>query len=162
MQRGGIRRQIANQYRRGSTGNASHIVVFCQPVAMIAALFSQTGEIERVGFKTLASDGIPKEQRAGIFVINKETVRVRLRCFTSFLDGNTIILLIFHDRNAMAAQFRFFPCPGISRHMNCHLKANAGAHLNRPDADSTLLVHRAPGRRCFSDLRRDTAQAAHF
>ncbi len=82
----------------------------------------------KLRFKTLASDGIPKEQRAGILVINKETVRVRLRCFTSFLDGNTIILLIFHDRNAMAAQFRFFPCPGISRHMHCHLKANAGAH----------------------------------
>ncbi|CSG72211.1 Uncharacterised protein [Shigella sonnei] len=87
-----------------------------------------TALLGKLRFKTLASDGIPKEQRAGIFVINKETVRVRLRCFTSFLDGNTIILLIFHDRNAMAAQFRFFPCPGISRHMNCHLKANAGAH----------------------------------
>lgn len=62
----------------------------------------------KLRFKTLACDGIPKEQRAGILVINKETVRVRLRCFTSFLDGNTIILLIFHDRNAMAAQFRFF------------------------------------------------------
>ena len=35
-------------------------------------------------------------------------------------------------------------------------------HLNRPDADSTPLVHRAPGRRYFSDPRRDTAQAEHF
>ncbi len=64
--------------------------------------------LSKLCLKTLASDGISKEQRAGILVINKETVRVRLRCFTSFLDSNTIILLVFHDSNAMTAQFRFF------------------------------------------------------
>ncbi|VZR01412.1 Uncharacterised protein [Escherichia coli] len=87
-----------------------------------------TALLGKLRFKTLASDGIPKEQRAGILVINKETVRVRLRGFTSFLDSNTIILLIFHDSNAMTAQFRFFPRPGISRHMHRYFKADAGAH----------------------------------
>src|SRR5699024_8354029 len=83
-----------------------------------------TALLGKLRFKTLASDGIPKEQRAGILVINKETVRVRLRGFTSFLDSNTIILLIFHDSNAMTAQFRFFPRPGISRHMHRYFKAD--------------------------------------
>jgi hypothetical protein len=49
MQSGGIGGQIANQYRGRRAGDAHHIVVFGQPVAVIAALFSQLGEIERMG-----------------------------------------------------------------------------------------------------------------
>lgn len=109
--------------RHGTTANTTRQIDKQRVISI-----DDTTLLGKLRFKTLACDGIPKEQRAGILVINKETVRVRLRCVTSFLDCNTIILLIFHDRNAMAAQFRFFPCPGISRHMYCHLKANAGAH----------------------------------
>ncbi|MNL31902.1 hypothetical protein D3C87_1537180 [compost metagenome] len=48
MQRRGIGGKIANQHRRCGAGNAHHIMVFRQPVAMIAALFRETGKIQRV------------------------------------------------------------------------------------------------------------------
>ncbi len=48
MQRGGIGSQIANQHRGRSAGDAGHVVMFCQPVAVVAALFGQSSEIKRV------------------------------------------------------------------------------------------------------------------
>ncbi len=48
MQRGGIGRQIANQHRGRRAGDAGHVVMFCQPVAVVAALFGQSSEIKRV------------------------------------------------------------------------------------------------------------------
>jgi hypothetical protein len=49
MQSGGIGGEIANQHRGRRAGNADHIMVLRQPVAVIAARFGQPGEIQRVG-----------------------------------------------------------------------------------------------------------------
>lgn len=49
MQGGGVGGEIANQHRGRCAGNADHIMVLRQPVAMIAARFGQPGEIQRVG-----------------------------------------------------------------------------------------------------------------
>lgn len=42
-QRGGIGGEIANQYRRRGAGDAGHIVMFRQPVAVVAALLGEAG-----------------------------------------------------------------------------------------------------------------------
>ena len=48
MQRGGIGSQITNQYGGRCAGDAGHVVMFSQPVAVVAALFGQSSEIKRV------------------------------------------------------------------------------------------------------------------
>ena len=73
-----------------------------------AALFG------KLCLQPLACNGVAQEKGAGVFIVNEETVR--------------IILLIFHDDDAMAAQFGFLPLAGVGGHMHRHLKADAGAH----------------------------------
>lgn len=48
MQRGGIRRQIANQHRGCRAGDTGHVVMFRQPVAVIATLFCKASKIQRM------------------------------------------------------------------------------------------------------------------
>ena len=49
VQGGSVGGQIANQHRSRRAGDAHHIVVFGQPIAVVAALFSELGEVERMG-----------------------------------------------------------------------------------------------------------------
>ena len=56
MQGGGVGGEIANQHRGRCAGNADHIMVLRQPVAMIAARFGQPGEIREWVKASLAED----------------------------------------------------------------------------------------------------------
>ena len=87
-----------------------------------AALFG------KLRLQPLACNGVAQEKGAGVFIVNEETVRIAFRRFSSLLHRHAVILLIFHDDDAVAAQFGFLPLAGVGRHMHRHLKADAGAH----------------------------------
>ncbi|WP_230201471.1 D-serine ammonia-lyase [Enterobacter hormaechei] len=46
-------------------------------------------------------------------MVNEETVRIAFRRFASLLHRHAVILLIFHDDHAVAAQFGFLPLAGV-------------------------------------------------
>ena len=81
--------------------------------------------------QALARHRVAQEQGAGVFIVNEEAVRIAFRRFASLLHRHAVILLIFHDDDAVAAQFGFLPLAGVGGHMYRHLKADACAH----DAD---------------------------
>ena len=85
----------------------------------------------KLRLQALAGYGIAEEQRARVFIINEKAVRVGFRCLAPLFDGDAVVLFVLNDRHAVAAQFGFFPRPGIRRHMYRNLKADARAH----DAD---------------------------
>ncbi len=87
-----------------------------------AALF---GELR---FQALARHRIAQEQGAGILIVNEEAVRIAFRRFAPLLHRHAVILLIFHDDDAVAAQPGFLPLAGVGGHMHRHLKADACAH----------------------------------
>ena len=87
--------------------------------------------LRELRFQALAGYGIAEEQRARVFIIDKKAVRVGFRCLAPLFDRHAIVLFILNHRYAVAAQFGFFPRPGIGGHMHRDLKTNARAH----DAD---------------------------
>jgi hypothetical protein len=62
----------------------------------------------KLRFQALAGDGIAEEQRARVFIIDKEAVRVRFGGFAPLFDRHAVILFVFNHRHAVAAQFGFF------------------------------------------------------
>ena len=82
----------------------------------------------KLRFQALACDGIAEEQRARVLIIDKEAVGVPFGGFTPLLDRDAVILFVFNHRYAVAAQLRFFPCPGIGRHMHGDVKTDTCAH----------------------------------
>ena len=82
----------------------------------------------KLRLQPLACHRVAQEQGAGVFIVNEETVRIAFRRFASLLHRHAVILLVFHDDHAVAAQFGFLPLAGVGGHMHRHLKADAGAH----------------------------------
>ena len=82
----------------------------------------------KLRLQPLACHRVAQEQGAGVFIVNEETVRIAFCRFASLLHRHAVILLIFHDDDAVTAQFGFLPLAGVGGHMHRHLKADAGAH----------------------------------
>ena len=90
MQRRGIRRQITDKHRCCGAGNANHVVMFRQPIAVIAAFFSQASEIQRVregrfGARTLGDRCQIEHRERNRFVSHKGSlcysIVIRLKVF---------------------------------------------------------------------------------
>ena len=87
-----------------------------------AALFG------KLRLQPLACHRVAEEQSAGVFIVNKEAVRIAFCRFAPLFHRHAVILLILHDDDAVAAELRFLPLAGIGGHVHRHLKADACAH----------------------------------
>lgn len=86
--------------------------------------------------QALASDTIAQEEVLGIFIVNEVAHRVGIGVLAPLIDGSAVVIGIFNDRDAAAAEQVFLPLFGIGRHVDDDFEADFGTH----DADAHAQI----------------------
>ena len=87
-------------------------------------------------FQTQGSHRIAQKQVLGILIIDKITVRIGLGLAAALGNRLAVVVFIFDDMDAKAAQHILFPLARVGRHMDCHMKPKLGAHY--PDGKAQI------------------------